>query len=325
MQPPRSEPLPLQARQGDALTMPCCAAFTSSAHSRVYGQVDEHGTHKLLNLWVVLSSGSAVALLAAKLWVGTGDWADPYAVILQLIVAAVFLLAFPRNPDRSWSSADRDTVFYCSALLLAIQFVKLIVSIQYGVETWFTTIELSINMAFYLLITAVPFLHLDLTPDKYYPAFGTVETAGESLLFNGYGWQMWALEAADATSLVIGFVRFAEPGMKADWDHHIEAFLYFVLVSGFLAGFLLISGIGLLGIYGCEACSWRHDRQMCSTLILALDFLTDMPLFLLTLYSRSYVGNIAFTFNAISNVIVLARAVAYSFTFQPSSSPSRAG
>merc|ERR1711862_530872 len=129
-------------------------------------------------------------------------------------------------------------------------------------------------------------------------------------------------------TMVIGFVQFAAPGNEASWGHHFAAFLYFMLTAGAVAVFGSLSA-NLLAIEfvrsvvhddaSAPVLSLRVGPQhtvfsFIANLVLVLDAVTDIPVFLVTMLSGSYVGNLGLTMNVICNVLAVAR-ILYLWTF----------
>lgn len=272
---------------------------------------------RLFRLWLAVSSMFFAGLLFVNAYFGNFDRFYFIITLVQLVLAVLFFAITPENVsdksawDRKWMAFVRDDAV--TLLLLGIGSIllcKVIVAVQCGSATLLLAIDLYGNLFFAFLLTALPWIHLDADADR-----------------QGLGWKLWFLEVVDAMSLIVGYVQFAQPGMDASWTHHFIAFGYFILVVVFCAGFGALSQLGLIGIYQSSNGTlheqrrkmflFSENRAMVIQMVFLLDCVTDAPSFLVTILNRSYVGNIGFTINVISNMIVFLRAVFYFASNEP--------
>lgn len=279
----------------------------------------------LFKLWLVVSSMFFFGLMVANMLLGAWDRFYLVVTTVQLLLAIIYFALVPENCSDT-DEWDHWMEFTCldltvwstiDALLWAIGVVlllKTLVAVQTGVNTWLTAADLLVNLVCLLTLTAVPWIQMDLSRADG-PEENDQEDESKRVTRpeTGVGWRVWFMEATDAVSLIVGFVQFAKPGMEASWEHHLLAFFYFLLVFVFCVGFALLSISGLCGIYGAFhgklQYTFTRDSLWVIQMVLILDIVTDVPLFAVTLFSRSYVGNAGFTFNVVANVVTILRAV----------------
>jgi len=109
---------------------------------------------------------------------------------------------------------------------------------------------------------------------------------------------MFCVEAADIVTLIIGFVKFATPGMSASWGHHTIAFLYGLFCCLLVLTFGLISANftavmtarGLQEDVTIDDFATVENISKMTFFIVVLDVCTDGPVFLSNLFFHT--GNI---------------------------------
>jgi hypothetical protein len=186
------------------------------------------------------------------------------------------------------------------------ELLKLLVSMLYGFVSFLSGAELIFNLLFFITLTSVPFWAIDHMPEE------------RSFVY-AVGWKIYVVEAADITSMLLGYIQFTD-GNSHSVGHGVCAFFYYTACSVVLLGFGAVSA-NLLGLMFVRSVMEHGDitevmsmqfkgktmyRWMCDMVIL-LDLCSDLPTFIVSACSGAYVGNLGLSLNMLVNVLALGR------------------
>merc|ERR1740139_1751244 len=178
----------------------------------------------------------------------------------------------------NWCTVD---VMVCLAAMHAAEMASYLYSIHAVLdsESWLPSIGLMLKLGTYIFGTSIAFSCTDAS----------------------HMWFLWVVEIVDIFTIAVGYANMGD-------DMPVQVRIaYFAITAFAIVGFSTTSSYSLWFLMRKET---EKASNVASYWIWIIDVVTDIPTFAMTLFYKSYVGNVALTINLLLNVIALARVLA---------------